>query len=140
MRWDFRTEEGERPDADGRGGYVDRAGPWIRAGLDSGRWRAWLAVAEGAPVGQVFLQIVERFPPIEGGEAGPLGYLTSFYVHPSWRGRGAGRALLDAAVAWAEARGVEAIVVWPSERSGPLYRRAGFGSPGQLLEHRFGRL
>jgi GNAT superfamily N-acetyltransferase len=139
MRWDFRVEEGERPDGGGRPAYVDRAGRWIGDGLASGRWRAWVAEAGGEAVGQVFLQLVERFPRIEGGEAGPVGYLTSFYVRPAWRGRGAGRALLDAAVAWARGRGVEAIVVWPSERSAPLYLRAGFGHPGQLLEHRFGR-
>ncbi|HEX4214648.1 MAG TPA: GNAT family N-acetyltransferase [Candidatus Dormibacteraeota bacterium] len=92
MRWDFRIEEDERPDGGGREGYVDRTGPWIRDGLGSGRWRAWLVEAGEEAAGQVFLQVVERFPPIEGGEAGPLGYLTSFYVRPAWRGRGAGAA------------------------------------------------
>lgn len=138
MRWDFRVEEGERTDAGGRSGYVGRAAPWIRDGLVSGRWRAWLVEAGGVAVGQVFLQVVERFPPIEGGDAGPLGYLTSFYVRPSSRGRGAGHALLDAALTWADGHRVETVVVWPSERSRALYLRAGFDHPRQLLEHRPG--
>lgn len=48
------------------------------------------------------------------------------YVRPSSRNRGVGAALLDTALAEARRRGYERVVLNPSERSVPLYRRAGF--------------
>ncbi|MFD9704516.1 GNAT family N-acetyltransferase [Lentzea sp. NPDC059081] len=49
------------------------------------------------------------------------------------RERGIGTALLDAAVAHARARSCARIVLSPSERSVPFYRRAGFGPATMLL-------
>jgi aminoglycoside 6'-N-acetyltransferase I len=35
----------------------------------------------------------------------PVGYLEGWYVAEAWRGQGAGRALVEAAEAWARAQG-----------------------------------
>jgi hypothetical protein len=50
-------------------------------------------------------------------------------VDPAWHGRGAGRALLQAALAWCRERGVETCFLWtvdglPASRT--MYERAGF--------------
>ena len=75
--------------------------------------------------GHVFLQLIEKIPkPMPGSST--LGYLTNFYVEDGYRGRGVGRALLDALRAHAVAIELDAVVVWPSERSVPLYQRVGF--------------
>jgi GNAT superfamily N-acetyltransferase len=50
-------------------------------------------------------------------------------VDPAWQGRGAGRALLQAALAWCRARGVETCFLWTVEglpASRTMYERAGF--------------
>ena len=50
-------------------------------------------------------------------------------VDPAWHGRGAGRALLDAALAWCRSRGVETVFLWTVEglpASRNMYERAGF--------------
>jgi GNAT superfamily N-acetyltransferase len=55
-----------------------------------------------------------------------------------WRGRGLGRALLDAGVAWARSAGVHKVnlEVWPhNERAVALYRRAGFVVEGRRRAH-----
>jgi ribosomal protein S18 acetylase RimI-like enzyme len=76
---------------------------------------------------------VEEVPsPYPGSDA--LGYVTNFYVTPEQRNRGLGRALLGEVTRYARAHRLDTLIVWPSERSAPLYRRCGFGGPGELLE------
>nr|WP_246562236.1 hypothetical protein [Kitasatospora kifunensis] len=42
--------------------------------------------------------------------------------------------MLDEVTHYAHARGLDTLIVWPSERSAPLYRRCGFEGPAELLE------
>ncbi|APD08781.1 MULTISPECIES: aminoglycoside 6'-N-acetyltransferase [Thermus] len=63
---------------------------------------AFVAEAEGRLVG--FVEVSLR-PYAEGCETRPVGYLEGWYVLPSWRRRGVGRALVEAAEAWARAKG-----------------------------------
>jgi GNAT superfamily N-acetyltransferase len=55
------------------------------------------------------------------------------YVEPDRRDAGLGRELLEAALAFARARNVDGVVLWPSPRSRPFYARAGFGTDGGPL-------
>jgi GNAT superfamily N-acetyltransferase len=114
---------------------VKRAEEWIRERLEGGRWLAWVGEEDGEVCGHVFLHLVERVP--EPHEANtPVGYVTNFYVVPAWRNRGYGTALLAALRRHADAQGMSVLIVWPSERSAPLYRRAGFRPSEELLEAR----
>jgi GNAT superfamily N-acetyltransferase len=54
------------------------------------------------------------------------GYIANVFVLAAHRSTGVGSALLDAAVAHARDHGFVRLVLNPSERSIPLYRRAGF--------------
>jgi GNAT superfamily N-acetyltransferase len=50
-------------------------------------------------------------------------------VDPAWHGRGAGRALLEAALAWCRERSVDTVFLWTVEglpTSRAMYERAGF--------------
>ncbi|MGW4031447.1 N-acetyltransferase family protein [Streptomyces sp. NPDC004838] len=117
---------------DDEDGFVTECEQWLRTRL-AGPWRVWLAEADGRPCGHVFLCLVEKVPsPFPGPDA--LGYVTNFYVPPERRNQGVGRALLDEATRYARVRGLDTLIVWPSDRSAPLYRRCGFGPSGELLE------
>lgn len=64
----------------------------------------------------------------------PVGYVTNFYVTPSQRNKGAGSVLLEALKQHSRSVGFDTLIVWPSERSSPLWQRSGFQRPEELLE------
>ena len=54
-------------------------------------------------------------------------------VRPEARG-GVGTRLLEAALEWAVSQHVDRVVLWPTDRSRPLYLRHGFTADVDLLE------
>jgi GNAT superfamily N-acetyltransferase len=100
-----------------------------------GSWICWVATRGTELVGTVWLQLIEKLPnPV--GHAGFHGYVSSVYVAPHLRSAGIGSALLAACLAEAEAQGLDALFLWPTDRSRPLYLRHGFAIPDDLLERR----
>jgi ribosomal protein S18 acetylase RimI-like enzyme len=132
LRWRFKQEDGAEP-LPGEPDFLIRCEHWLRGRLQD-RWLAWVAEADAGDIcGHVFLGRVEKVPdPVHGYEE--LGYVTNFYVIPEWRDRGLGRALLDAMQRYGRENSLDTLIVWPSERSAPLYQRAGFLPPYELLE------
>jgi ribosomal protein S18 acetylase RimI-like enzyme len=60
---------------------------------------------------------------------GPAGVLHDIVVDPERRGRGVGRLLLDAALAFLRSRGAPRVVLWTAARNAPaqrLFESAGF--------------
>jgi ribosomal protein S18 acetylase RimI-like enzyme len=85
----------------------------------------------------VLAQLVEKVPnPVAEPEC--LGYVTSLYVLPGCRGRGIGEHLLQTALDACRQAGVDTVVLWPSQRSVPLYLRHGFRHAGDVMELRRG--
>lgn len=132
LRWRFKQEDHEgRPPTPAR--PLAEAERWIHDRLRDGYWLAWVVETGGEICGHVFLCLVERMPePYEDNN--PLGYVTNYFVLPSQRNKGAGSALLEALKRHSRSAGLEGLIVWPSERSTPLYRRLGFQPPDELLE------
>ncbi|MFC9594078.1 GNAT family N-acetyltransferase [Streptomyces sp. NPDC056944] len=134
---DFAVQSVKEEDHEGRpptpARPLEAAERWIRDRLRDGRWLAWVAETEGEICGHVFLYLVERMPePYEDNN--PVGYVTNYFVLPSQRNKGAGSALIEALKQHACSTGLEGLIVWPSERSTPLYRRLSFQPLDELLE------
>jgi GNAT superfamily N-acetyltransferase len=131
LRWEFRA--GRQPPVEKHDAFVRRCAAWMRRELTSAHpWHAWVAVADGAIVGQVWVYAIQKIPnPV--GEPETHAYLSNLYVKPSARG-GIGTHLVDAAIRWARSNHIDRVVLWPSPRSVTLYLRHGFSHGGEVME------
>ena len=89
-----------------------------------GRNVMFIAEHAGAPFGLAFGLVYE---------AG-VAHLGGMWVDPALRGRGLGRALVEAVIEWARDRGFTRIDLWVTERNQPavrLYERTGFEPTGR---------
>ncbi len=92
--------------------------------LASGAWHCWVMLVDETIVGQVWVHLIEKIPnPVV--EAERHAYITNLYVQENHRG-GLGNDLMDAVVAWCQTQEIDAILLWPTERSRTLYQRKGF--------------
>jgi GNAT superfamily N-acetyltransferase len=122
----IEERDGEVPDE----GFEARFAHWYDS--ESGRRVTWVAATGAGPVGMMSLAVFERMPR-PGRDAGRWGYLGNALVLAAHRNQGTGTRLLTAVLRYADERGFARVVLSPSERSVPFYRRAGFGPAGTLL-------
>lgn len=137
LRYEFRSAA-DRP-REAKQLFLARCGRWMRERLRRrASWRAWIAVAAGGNAcGMVWLEVVEKVPN-PAAERELHGYVTSLYVASEQRGRRVGTALLETALRECDTRGVDAVILWATERSRRLYARHGFATRRDLLERRPG--
>lgn len=97
---------------------------WLRRISGGGTFLAYAPELGAAPVGIV-----------GGYEAEPgTTELISMWVSPAARGHGIGRALVEAVIGRARARGMSRVHLWVAEGNGnarALYERCGFVSTGE---------
>lgn len=96
------------------------------------RWRVWLLEENGVPIGNLWVQIVEKIPN-PGNESELHAYVSNVFVLPEHRNKGGGALLLDAATDECRSFHVDTMFLWPSDESRPLYARSGFAPPNRLL-------
>ena len=138
LRHEFRA--GLHSPVEAERSFLERCEEWMTRRLAPGSiWRCWLAHQSAAPVGSVWLQLLEKIPnPV--GEAELHGYVSSLYVRAEHRGTGVGTSLLIACLDACESRGADSVFLWPTPKSRPLYERHGFAAREDLLERRRTRL
>jgi GNAT superfamily N-acetyltransferase len=129
LRWELYAEQegvvAETPEA-----YRERFAGFAGSALTSDAWRSWVARDGDRLVAAMWLHTVPRVP-VPGKRAGSIGYLTNVYVAPAYRNAGLGARLLDRVKAWCADEGYSLVIVWPTERSRPFYRRNGFERPDE---------
>lgn len=130
LRWEFRA--GKTPPIEPHDAFVARCEAWMRAELERGAWRAWLAEQDERVVGQVWLQLLSKVPN-PAAEREHHAYVSNVYVTPAARG-GVGTRLLQTAIDWAAANAVDRVVLWPTARSRSMYERHGFVASGDVVE------
>ena len=102
----------------------------------------WIRLAESVtiPGGQVMLLAEEESRPLGlvfgvfDKERAKVGHVAGMWVDPLARGRGAGRALLDSAIAWGRSRALQRLELWVTAgniAATRIYERAGFTDTGR---------
>jgi GNAT superfamily N-acetyltransferase len=96
----------------------------------------WLGLADGKAVGMLNMLVFQRMPkPFARAQDLPMewGYVANVFVDPAHRGSGLGARMLAACTTYADEHRFARIVLTPSERSVPLYARAGFEPATRLM-------
>ena len=126
LRRQWMTEqEGDQDDPE----FGERFAAWWAR--ESSHRIMWLAEMDGRPVGAMNLAVFERMPR-PGRAPSRWGYLGNAFVIAPYRNQGIGGQLLGAVLGYAREHHFARVVLSPSERSIPFYRRAGFG-PADIL-------
>jgi len=114
--------------------FVLRCTRWMEDRLQkSSAWRCWIAEKTQAPVGNVWVQLIEKIPnPASKSEY--YAYLSNFYVNVDVRNTGIGSLLLSTALSWCRDQNFLVVILWPTERSRSLYLRHGFEVPDDVWE------
>jgi len=132
LRYEFRAAIGTPNEP--AGAFVDRCTIWMAERLlPVSPWHCWVVEHDGAIIGNVWLQLIEKIPnPVP--ELETHAYITNVYVRPGTRGAGVGERLVATALDWCRSHGVDSVILWPTARSRTLYARHGFALPDDLLE------
>ena len=136
LRYQFRAEAGSATETKSR--FVRRCASWMKKRLGSGsrRWRCWVVDDGKQLLGHVCVQLFEKLPNPVKDEPELHAYVTNFYVIPEIRSQGFGKRLLDKALSWCRAQGIDAIILWATPGSRSLYRRCGLAESADILELR----
>lgn len=133
LRFEFRAPRA--PTTETEDDFLARCSTWMSDRLAGSTWRVWVAEDAHEIIGTVWIQLVEKLPN-PGDEPEWHAYVSNFYIRDTHRNRGVGSTLLDLALDECRERGVDAVFLWPTERSRPLYAKLGFTNASLLsLEH-----
>jgi GNAT superfamily N-acetyltransferase len=106
--------------------FQEHVRAWLVAEGD--RRLVWIATLGADPAGMAMLLEYRRMPHPDRPDS-RWGYVGNMFVREDLRNRGIGSALLAAIIAESEARDYARLVLSPTERALPFYRRAGFIVP-----------
>lgn len=129
LRWDSSVEDGTIREE--RAPFETRMRAFLEAALADPRWTVWVADDAGAIVSTIYTQQVAKVP--RPWQSHAWVYVSGVFTRRERRNEGIGSRLLTTVREWAAARGLEFLLLWPSERSVPFYERAGF-HPAETLE------
>ena len=130
LRHTFRTISDQ--DLESEADFIARCSEWMAQRLNQELWRCWVIEKDDEIVGALWLQIIEKIPN-PTAEPEFHAYITNVFVKESLRGAGLGSQLLTEALTFCKNYPVHSIILWPSEKSRPLYERHGFSVKSKLL-------
>jgi predicted GNAT family N-acyltransferase len=131
LRFALRSKPGK--DIETKTAFLLRCREWMAHNLLDEMWRCWVVEEENAIMGALWLQLIKKIPN-PTSETEFLAYITNVFVKETARGRGLASTLLKTALAFCEEQKVQTVILWPTEKSRPLYERHGFGIRPDVFE------
>ena len=105
--------------------------PWVRARLESGAYRGWLALDGEAIVAGAGLWVMPWAPgPVDPADR--RGVVYNVYTEPAYRGRGLARRLMVALLDYCRAQCITTVVLHASDAGRPLYESLGFQGTNEM--------
>ena len=106
--------------------------PWLRRRMESGEYLAWMAMTgDGVIAGGAGLWLMD-WPPHVIGRGARRGNIVNVYVRPESRRRGIARALMETALEWTRANGVDCVILHASDEGRALYESLGFKPTNEM--------
>ncbi len=122
-------------------GYKDEAAldsmaakflPWLEAKMASGEYMAWLAVtADASVVAGAGLWLMD-WPSHMAGSSSRRGNILNVFTEPEFRRRGLARCLMEAALEWCRANGIDLVILHASNNGRQLYESMGFHTSNEM--------
>ncbi|HHH41179.1 MAG TPA: GNAT family N-acetyltransferase [Chloroflexi bacterium] len=104
-------------------------GPWMSVETCAVHLNRWLRAGHPLLVAEVGGRVVGEAEFVVNPEPSPYGpalHLSLLFVHADHRGRGVGRALVEAGAELARERGCAVLTTQPEQPAEPFYRQVGF--------------
>lgn len=112
--------------------FIERFSEWYRSTAAVSRWQV-------ADTGQELTGLVHMFThfrmPMPTYDSGGWGYVSLLYVRPEHRGDGIGARLLRTVEQDAIALGFSKLLLNPTEKAVPLYKRCGYRAADAYMVH-----
>lgn len=104
---------------------------WLLDRMNRGEYLAWVATApDGSVVAGTGLWIMDWPPHMIGG--GRRGNILNVYTAAQFRRRGLARELMNTALEWCRANGVDVVVLHASPDGRRLYESMGFAATNEM--------
>jgi GNAT superfamily N-acetyltransferase len=106
--------------------------PWVEQKLKSGDYLGWLAVAENnLVVAGAGLWLMD-WPSHMLGSSARRGNILNVYTEPEFRRRGLAASLIQSALQWCKANGIDVVILHASAEGRALYERLGFQAGNEM--------
>jgi GNAT superfamily N-acetyltransferase len=118
-------------DNDALDAMEDTSAPFIKAGLEKGSFRAWLADVNGNVVAVGGLVIVDH-PSAPNDPRPQRAWILNMYTEPQYRHRGYAKAIIEAIIAWCRVQGFISVSLHASDAGRHLYEVLGFTPTNEM--------
>jgi GNAT superfamily N-acetyltransferase len=111
---------------------IDAYKPWLESKMPAGEYLSWLAMASDGTVAAGLGLWLMDWPPHVIGSGLRRGNIINVYTETPHRRQGLARMLMNAALDWCRANGVDVIILHASKEGRHLYESVGFQPTNEM--------
>ncbi len=106
--------------------------PWLRGKMQNGEYLAWFALAPDSSIAAGLGLWLMDWPPHMIAAGQRRGNILNVYTEPAHRRQGMARTLMQKALDWCAANGVDAVILHASSDGRALYESLGFAPSNEM--------